>query len=220
MSRILSVNVGRQMACEHAMTSVTGIDKRAVDSVDVFAPEPRAQGGASGVVGDFIGDLKHHGGDLQAVYAYAREDLQFFSQLLARPLNPGVMGENITTCDFDVNAAVVGERWRIGDAVLQVTVPRIPCNTFRAWIGERGWLKTFTRSGRTGTYLRVLAPGTLRPGDEIEVFDVPAHQVSVQQLFWALTIAPETAPEVLRAEADLCDESLRLLRRRETFTLG
>lgn len=220
MSRILSVNVGRQMACEHTATSVTGIDKRAVGSVDVFPPGPRSQGGASGVVGDFIGDLKHHGGDLQAVYAYALEDLQFFEQLLQRPLNAGVFGENITTGDFDVNAAVVGERWRIGDAVLQVSVPRIPCNTFRVWIGERGWLKTFTRSGRSGTYLRVLAPGTLRPGDEIEVFDVPAHQVTVQQLFWALTIAPETAPEVLRAEADLCDESLRLLRRRETFTLG
>ena len=70
----------------------------------------------SGLVGDFIGNHKVHGGDDQAVYAYAREDLDAWEILLARTLANGTFGENITTFGVEVSGALIGERWRIGSA--------------------------------------------------------------------------------------------------------
>ncbi|MFT4295020.1 MAG: MOSC domain-containing protein [Micropruina sp.] len=150
MSSVLSVNLGRSAVDRGKPVNRTGIDKRPVPSAVVAAPGPRdltrTLGPESriGLAGDFIGDGKHHGGDLQAVYACAREDLDQLGGLVGREFADGSFGENLTTLGVDVTGALVGERWRIGtgpDAVeLQVTTPRIPCNTFRAWIDERGWL--------------------------------------------------------------------------------
>ena len=91
------------------------------------APGPKRGGLGSGLVGDFIGDTRHHGGDGQAVYAFAREDLDRWEQRLDRELPNGFFGENLTTVGLDLAEARIGERWRIGDeVVLQVTSPRIP----------------------------------------------------------------------------------------------
>ena len=94
-----------------------------------------------GLVGDRVYDVNHHGGPDQAVYAYAREDLDRWEAELGRPLANGNFGENLTTADLDVNGALIGERWRIGpDVVLEVSCPRIPCATFQA-AGACGWIK-------------------------------------------------------------------------------
>ena len=118
----------------------------------------------------------------------------------------------------------VGERWRIGggdDAVeLVVTCPRIPCNTFRAFIAERGWLKTFTRAAMPGAYLAVVRPGVVRAGDPIEVVFRPDHEVSIGVLFRSQTLERELAPVVLTAADYLDAESLDYARRGETFTIG
>ena len=87
----------------------------------------------------------------------------------------GFFGENLTTVDLEVNEARIGERWQVGDeVVLQVTSARIPCSTFRGWVGEKGWLKTFTADARPGAYLSVVTPGTIRGGDEIRCCTVPS----------------------------------------------
>ncbi|MDP3208132.1 MAG: MOSC domain-containing protein, partial [Rhodoglobus sp.] len=110
----------------------------------------------------------------QAIYAFQREDLDRWEQRLERTLTNGFFGENLTTVGLDVNATRIGTVWRIGDTVeVQVTSARLPCNTFRGWIGEKGWLKSFTADARPGAYLRILTPGFITAGDAVQVVNFP-----------------------------------------------
>lgn len=137
-ARLLSVNLAVVRQNPFKGAERTGIDKRPVDvAVEVRSPGSRAHGQGSGLVGDYIGDRRSHGGDDQSVYAYAVEDLQWWADELGTTLKAGQFGENITTEGVDVNGARIGERWRVGDDVeLQVTDPRIPCATFRGWMNR------------------------------------------------------------------------------------
>ncbi|HEX3811521.1 MAG TPA: MOSC domain-containing protein [Mycobacteriales bacterium] len=218
MSFIESVNIGVASPID-AKSGFSAIDKRPVEvAVAVSAPGPKGLGG-SGLAGDEICDKPNHGGDDQAVYAYAREDLDRWQADLGRPLRSGSFGENLTTTGVDVNGALVGERWRIGaELVLQVTVPRVPCRTFAVWLGEQGWVKTFTRRAIPGAYLRVVRPGEVRRGDSVVVEHRPDHDVSVGLVFRALTIEPELLPRLLVAD-DLPDEAKDRARRRLPFDL-
>ncbi|MFD0888693.1 MOSC domain-containing protein, partial [Streptosporangium algeriense] len=169
----------------------------------------------SGVAGDVIGDLRDHGGDDQAVYAYAREDLDLWEPELGRELRNGVFGENLTTSGLDVNGALIGERWRIGaDLVLEVTSARIPCRTFAGWLAEKGWVRRFTQAARPGAYLRVIEPGRIEAGDRIEVVLRPGHDVTVEVLFRALTTQAELLPRTLAAGEALNVLSAERIRRR------
>ncbi|UED85966.1 MOSC domain-containing protein [Streptomyces profundus] len=202
MPLLLSVNLGRAaaVAATDAPSGLTGIDKRPTDApVAVRAPGPKGTGG-SGLDGDAIADLRHHGGDDQAVYAYAREDLDRWAAELDRPLTNGVFGENLTTSGLDVNDARIGERWLIGDTLLiEATAPRIPCATFADWLGERGWIKRFAASATPGAYFRVLQPGVVRAGDRIEVTHRPEHEVSVALVFRAMLGESELRPRIVAA---------------------
>jgi MOSC domain-containing protein YiiM len=197
----------------------TGIDKRSVTGpVDVRAPGPKGVGG-SGLVGDRVHKLKHHGGDDQAVYAYAREDLDRWAAELGRPLTDGMFGENLTTTGIDVTNALIGERWRIGDQlVLEVSVPRIPCSVFAKRIGERGWVKTFTRRAVPGAYLRVITPGSVTAGDSVQILNRPKHDVTIGLVFRALTTEPDLLPHLLAADA-LPEEAKTLARNRTPIPL-
>jgi MOSC domain-containing protein YiiM len=221
VGHLLSVNVGHPEPNPYKESKSTGIGKRAVAGpVEVRAPGPKHGGLGSGLVGDFIGDGKHHGGDGQAVYAFQREDLDRWQERLGRDLRNGFFGENFTTVGIDVNEARVGEVWRVGGEVqLKVTSPRIPCSTFRGWMGERGWAKTFTADARPGTYLSVLTPGTVRPGDPVEVVERPDHDVTAALVFRATTTERDLLPELLAAGADLEPEIAELARRRRLVTL-
>ncbi|WP_375481171.1 MOSC domain-containing protein [uncultured Jatrophihabitans sp.] len=203
--RLGSVNIGAPRPNPFKAAESTGIAKHPVDGpVLVRDPGPRTTGLGSGLVGDFIGDVENHGGRDQAVYAFAREDLDAWAARLDRDLPDGSFGENLTTRGLDVNAAVLGERWRIGDTVeLVVTVPRLPCATFRGWMELSGWLRTFTLDARPGAYLRVDVPGEIRGGDEVTVVHRPQHGVTVTQAFRALTTDRDTRRDLLAAGDDL-----------------
>ena len=200
--RVLTVNVGRPRSNPWKPVTLTGIDKRPVSGpVMVTAPGPKGTG-AVGLAGDRVYDVKHHGGADQAVYAYAREDLDTWAAEFGRPLPSGVFGENLTTEGADVNAALIGERWRIGrDLVLEVSCPRIPCGTFQGWLERDGWIKRFTQAARPGTYLRVIAPGPVQGGDQVTTERRPAHDVTVTAVFLALTTEPDRLPSLLAADA-------------------
>jgi MOSC domain-containing protein YiiM len=215
VSIVLSVNVSPLRIISQE-AKPTGIDKRPTDdAVLVRAPGPAK--GVSGLVVDQIGSAVHHGGDVQAVYAYAREDLDAWQAELGRPLHGGVFGENLTTRGVDVTGAVVGERWRIGaDLVLQVTVPRIPCTTFAIWMDVPGWIKRFTSRAVPGAYLRVVTPGEVRAGDPVVVTDKPDHGVTMGLVFRALTREPELLPRLLVAD-QLPDQARDRARRRQPY---
>ena len=221
MAHLVSVNVGHAQPNPYKKALSTGIGKRPVDGpVEVRAPGPKRGGLGSGLVGDFVGDGRHHGGDTQAVYAFQREDLDLWQERLGRPLGDGHFGENLTTTGIDVNAALVGEVWRVGDGVeLQVTSPRIPCATFRGWMGEPGWARMFTQSGRPGTYLRVLTPGLVQAGDPVTVRHRPGHAVTAALVFRATTTERDLLPELLAAGEDLEPEIAEMARQRRQVVL-
>ncbi|WP_433127953.1 MOSC domain-containing protein [Micromonospora sp. CA-240977] len=200
--KLLSVNVGRPRPNPWKKLSATGIDKRPVAGpVAVVAPGPKGTGEV-GLVGDRVYDVKHHGGTDQAVYAYAREDLDRWETELDRPIANGSFGENLTTIDLDVNRALIGERWRIGaDVVLEVSCARIPCATFQGWLQQQGWIKRFTQAALPGAYLRVIKAGDIRAADPVEIVYRPTHQVTVELVFRAMTLEPELLPQLLAAEA-------------------
>ncbi|GAB2626870.1 MOSC domain-containing protein [Streptomyces capparidis] len=202
MAFLLSVNVGRPRPNPWKETLTTGIDKRPVEGpVAVAAPGPKGTGEV-GLAGDRVYDVQHHGGPDQAVYAYAREELDRWEGELGRELPNGVFGENLTTSGLEVSGARVGELWRVGERVLlEVAVPRIPCGTFRGWIGEQGWLKRFTQAALPGAYLRVVEPGEIRAGDRVVVEHRPAHEVTMSLVFRALTTERALLPSLLAADA-------------------
>jgi MOSC domain-containing protein YiiM len=212
--KVLSVNIGRPRPNPWKGLRATGIDKRPADGpVAVIAPGPKGTG-MVGLAGDRVYDVRHHGGSDQAVYAYAREDLDRWETELGRSLANGTFGENLTTAGVDVNGALIGERWRIGpEVVLEVSCPRIPCATFQGWLERDGWIKRFTQAALPGPYLRVIEPGHIRGGDPVEIVQRPGHNVTVALAFRALTHEPDLLPQLLAAGA-LPEEDRELVRRR------
>jgi len=175
----------------------TAIRKRTVDG-PVLAT-------ALGLEGDRVAHPEVHGGRDMAVYAFAREDHDRWGAELGCHVPDGQFGENLTTEGLDVNEALVGERWRIGDALFEVAKVRIPCNTFKGWMGEAGfdntaWVKRFTQANRPGPYLRVLEEGLVRAGDAIQVQRRPDHGITVSFMFRALTTERELMPDLLRID--------------------
>ncbi|MFF3498687.1 MOSC domain-containing protein [Streptomyces sp. NPDC003247] len=214
--RLLSVNLGRpkNSPFTHHPEGVTGIDKRPTDGpVRVSAPGPSGTAG-SGLAGDAVCDLRHHGGDDQAVYAFAREDLDDWERELGRTLSNGVFGENLTLTGLDVSGARIGERWRVGaDVVLEVTAGRVPCRTFQGHVGEQRWVRRFTQKAATGAYLRVITPGEIRAGDPVEIVHLPEHEVTARMQFQAVTTHRELLPRLLAAGEALHSETLAAARK-------
>jgi len=212
--KVLSVNVGRPRPNPWKGLGATGIDKRPVDGpVAVVVPGPKGTGEV-GLVGDRAHDVKHHGGYDQAVYAYAREDLDRWEAELERPLPNGVFGENLTTAGLDVNRALIGERWRIGtQVVLEVSCARIPCGTFEGWLQRGGWIKRFSQAAVPGAYLRVIKPGHIRADDPVKIVYQPTHDVSVEVVFRAMTLEPDLLPRLLTVDALPAEERNRARRR-------
>jgi MOSC domain-containing protein YiiM len=194
MPRIVSVNVGRPKDADWAGIGRTSIDKQSV-SGPVAVTE-------LGVTGDQVSDTRHHGGVDQAVYAYAREDLDFWAAEVGQEIRNGQFGENLTTEGIDLTHAAVGTRLQIGEVVLEIAGVRTPCNDFKCWMGvsgfdETAWVKRFAAERRPGPYLRVLGTGSIAAGDAVAVVHEPEHGVTVRDMFVALNLDRSRLPELL-----------------------
>jgi MOSC domain-containing protein YiiM len=188
MSLVIAVCRVDRLLPDSGSIGITAIDKRPVAGPVRVRP--------LGLHADVQADRKHHGGEDQAVYAYADEDADHFAAMLDRPVPPGLFGENLRTSRVEVTGAVIGERWRIGETLeLEVTIPRTPCGTFARRMGVDKWVKRFAEAGRPGAYLRVLKSGPVAAGDTVTVLERPAHGVTIGQMFAGLT--PEQAQAVL-----------------------
>lgn len=177
--KVLTVNVAA-VVHEGAWTGSegkTGIDKRPVNGAIRFTD--------NGLAGDVIVDKKHHGGFDKAVYAYASEDAKWWERQIGVEINNGAFGENLTTEGIDVNGALIGERWRIGNVLLEVSEPRIPCRVFAGFWDRPTLIKDFTAALRPGSYLRIIEEGEVKAGDLIRVEFKPQHEVTIRDLFAA-----------------------------------
>jgi MOSC domain-containing protein YiiM len=197
--RVESVNVGRREVLQVGARRVpTGIDKRNVG---------RARIGALGLDGDVVADEENHGGPDQAVYVYSADDYRWWERELRRALPPGTFGENLLLSSFGQEPLRIGDRFRVGEVVLEAAAPRIPCSVFATKLGEPRWVKRFAAAERPGFYARVLEPGEVAVGDPVERRNGAGHPEVVELLrLWS---AAERPPELLRRllEAPLAERA-------------
>ncbi|MEP6800891.1 MAG: MOSC domain-containing protein [Acidobacteriota bacterium] len=148
--------------------------------------------GRESLVGDVQVDRRYHGGPEQAVYAYSAEHTAYWSGELStrEPLPPGFFGENFTTRGLLEDAAAVGDVYRVGTAVVQVTKPRVPCFKMGLRVGSARFLKTFLASGRLGFYCRVLQEGEVGAGDAIDRTDRETNPLMISELLSLLYFEP------------------------------
>jgi MOSC domain-containing protein YiiM len=172
VSSVLSVNLAqiRQIPRQGRMVP-TGIWKLPV--------EGRVAVRGVNIEGDEQADRAVHGGPHKAVYAYAREDIDWWQDELTRELPNGVFGENLTVRGLDLGAALIGERWRVGSAVLEVSEPRFPCWKLGVRFDDPKMLKRFAAARRPGAYLRIAEEGELQAGDSVEVISRPDHDLTI-----------------------------------------
>ena len=204
--RVVSVNVGRVREVEWRGHLVrTGIWKEPVGPAQV-----RVEG--VNLHGDDQADRTVHGGPDKAVYAYATEDYAHWTEVEGVAASPGLFGENLTIAGLDPQGAIVGERWRIGTVLLEVSQPRLPCYKLGIKMGDQTFLRRFLGVRRLGAYLRIIEPGDLRAGDVIGVVERPRHGMTLTRLVDALQ-DPSLAPSVL-AVPQLPESWRRMLRDR------
>ncbi|MGS2808399.1 MOSC domain-containing protein [Nocardia sp. MW-W600-9] len=185
----------------------SAIDKRPVDG--------RVAVGVLGLAGDHVCDTVNHGGVHQAVYAYGAEDAHRWAGALDREIPAGFFGENLRLSGLPISDAVLGAHLAIGDTLLEVSAPRVPCSTFQQWTGERQWVKRFTLRSDTGAYFRVRTEGTIGAGDEVRVTRVPGHGITVRDVF---TGADPALLERLRTEEPTISDDVRMQIDRHTRT--
>ena len=171
--RVLSVNVGlpRQVPTAHGAV-LTSIFKQPV--------EGRIALRAYNLEGDRQSDLRVHGGPYKAVYAYPSEHYGYWAEELPDiDWAFGNFGENLTTEGLLEESVHIGDQFRIGSAVLQVSQPRMPCFKLALRLGRSDMVKRFWKSGRSGIYFSIVEEGELGPGDIMERVAEHPDRVSV-----------------------------------------
>lgn len=175
IGRVVTVNVGRPRTVEWQGRKV----RTAIWKEPVAGPVPVR---GVNLEGDDQADRRVHGGTHKAVYAYGAEDYRWYSEQIGMELGPGTFGENLTVEGFDLRQAVVGERWRVGTCVLEVSEPRMPCFKLGLRMGTADFVDLFGVVGRYGTYLRIVEEGEVTAGDTIELLSAPEPAITVAEL--------------------------------------
>jgi MOSC domain-containing protein YiiM len=174
--KLVSVNVGRIQAIENAKSSgISGIFKMpCLDPVEITQ---------MGLLGDVICDTENHGGIDQAVYIFGTTDYEWWSKELGFALAPGTFGENLTISTLESASYSIGDRLRVGEALLEVTAPRIPCVTLAARMGDPAFVKRFRHAERPGLYCRVLETGQVQVGNSVTVELSRSDSVKAVEMF-------------------------------------
>lgn len=132
--------------------------------------------------GDDQADRAVHGGADKAVYAYAAEDYRYWADYEGIPSSPGLFGENLTVQNLDLRSVLVGERWQVGTALLEVTQPRLPCFKLGVRLADARFPKRFLSVRRLGAYLRVLEEGEVGAGADVRVVHRPDYGLRLQAM--------------------------------------
>jgi MOSC domain-containing protein YiiM len=190
IGKVLSVNVGGAREFEY-----NGRPARSAIWKSPVSGRIAARG--VNLAGDDQADRKAHGGPDKAVYAYAVEDARWWEREIGRALAYGEFGENLTTEGIDVNDALVGERWRIGTVVLEVSEPRIPCWRLGVRMNDKSFPRRFTDALRPGAYLRIVVAGDVGAGDEMSLVERPKHHLTIRDVFRIYTHDRQEAERLL-----------------------
>ena len=177
--RVISVNVGEVRELEWRGDIVT-------TAIWKYPVSGRVALHGVNFAGDDQADRTVHGGPDKAVYAYAREDYEYWRSEAGLDSAPALFGENLTVDGIDLSAALIGERWSIGSVVLEVAQIRLPCFKLGIRLGDPRFPRRFQSVGRMGAYFRVVQEGDVAAGDAIEVIHRPNHGVSLRSMLEAL----------------------------------
>ncbi len=202
--QLISVNIGTEQPLDNGKTTGTsGIFKLpTTESIRITR---------DGIVNDIIMDKQNHGGVDQALYVYGSPDYAWWSTELGRELLPGIFGENLTISDLESAALNIGDRLRVGEALIEVTSPRIPCATLAARMGDPKFVKRFRFAERPGVYCRVIETGSVRAGDAVSLEPYHGETITVielMRLFYqrdadeAALLRMLAAPIAIRARVD------------------
>jgi MOSC domain-containing protein YiiM len=173
---ITSINIGKQETLQIGNRAVaTGIYKSPVQG--------KVSINTDGLTGDFIGNIKHHGGKDQAVYLYSAEDYAWWTQELNQEIAFGLFGENLTISSFDNATLKVGDCFSINNVLLEITFPRIPCSTLSTRVGDADFVKHFIQARRPGIYTRVLKAGEVQVGDEVQILSTSKNFPTILELY-------------------------------------
>ena len=154
--------------------------KELVSSIYKMPVEVSVDVGQLGIKGDRQADLRVHGGYDKAVYAYSYKHYSYWSETLNNDYKDfGLVGENLTIDDFDEKSIFIGDEYKIGTTVLQVSQPRIPCYKIGIKMNNREFPKLFSQSCLLGSYLRVIEPGTISKNDSVELVNRDNEEISV-----------------------------------------
>jgi MOSC domain-containing protein YiiM len=181
MGELASVNVGRPLQI--------GVSRRGRPVISAIGKIPvpgRVAVRGINLEGDDQADRSVHGGPDKAVYAYASEDIAWWTTVLGLDLGPGAFGENLTTAGVDISGAVIGERWQVGSTELEVCQPRQPCYKLGVAFGDPGMVRRFAHAGRPGAYLRIKREGDLAAGDPVQVLARPGHGITIETVARAI----------------------------------
>jgi len=174
--KVLSVNVGKVQPIRHAKPSgKTGIFKMPQAEPVMIT--------SLGLEGDAIVDTENHGGYDQAVYVFTQPDYDWWSTHLDQTLEPGTFGENLTLSDLESATLNIGDRLQVGNVLLEVTAPRIPCVTIAARMKDPKFVKKFRHAEKPGVYCRVIEPGYVQANDPAELIPFQGEQVSALEMF-------------------------------------
>jgi MOSC domain-containing protein YiiM len=206
--RVESVNAAHDV-------DVLQVGSRSVETGIRKLPVERGRIGELGLDGDLVADQENHGGPDQAVYLYSREDYSWWEQELDESHPPGSFGENLTLSSFGPDEVRIGDRFRVGEALLEATAPRIPCGVFAMHVRRAEWVKRFAAAERTGVYARVLEPGEVAAGDPVERLnrngDLPTV-VELVRVWYDRDAEPERLERLLAAP--LAERARAVLARR------
>ena len=212
--QLTSVNIGQERLLQR---------KDRIERTGIFkfptSPNRPVKVTRFGLEGDVIVSKKHHGGPDQAVYTYGGADYEWWGRELGREISPGTFGDNLTISGLESAQFQIGDYLQIGEIMLQVTAPRIPCGTFAARMNDAGWVKRFRQAERPGLYCRVLQEGFVQAGDAVSVERYTAETISLLEMFREYYNKNKReemlrrhleAPIAIRARRDL-EKELRML---------
>jgi MOSC domain-containing protein YiiM len=186
--KLISIHIGKSESfVGNGKEHRSAIDKKAVLSAQVEK---------LGLLGDVQVAKKHHGGPDQAVYAYAQSDYDWWMAEFSLETHGGSFGENLVIDAFDTNDIYVGDRFTIGDVILEVSAPRIPCNTLADRFDRKSLIKEFREAVRPGIYFRVIEEGEIFPDCEVE-YVRGMYDISVND-FFNFYYAEKTVEEIQR----------------------